>query len=97
MLMREKKRIKNLQTIVERLRMENKTMKEALDFQKKKQALLEKELQECIDEYKKLIEDTQKVKAKYKEKSDDFKKLKIEYKKKMNMVIKSIKRDFDVK
>lgn len=95
--MREKKRIKNLQTIVERLKTENKTMKEALDFQKKNQAFLEKELQECIDEYKKLIEDTQKVKAKYKEKSDDFKKLKIEYKKKMNKIIKSIKRDFDVK
>ncbi len=109
--MREKRRIKTLQKIVERLQMEkqqllaeNKKLQEDLDFEITKQEKnqetqkrLEAELNECIHKYEKLIEDTQKLKAKYKKESHNFKKLRMEYSKKINKVIKSIKQDFDVK
>lgn len=109
--MREERRIRTLQKIVERLKVENqqlltenKRIKEDLIFERNKkkeiednQSILEAELHECISEYQKLIEDTQKLKTKYKKEYENLKGFKFEYKKKMNKIIKSIKRDFDVK
>lgn len=105
---RAEKRIAVLQKIVDRLQIEkqqlineNKQLQEQLDAEKnkqkenqEKQIHLEAELQKCINEYNKLIEENKKIKEKNITELNNLKQLRKKYNKKMSAFIKSIKREF---
>ena len=106
--MKEKKRIKILQRIVEQLQIEkqqllneNRKLQDEIALEKNKQKegqenqkQLEVNLQRYIDEYLQLISDARLIKSKYETETDKLRKIKNKYNKKMKATIKSIKKDF---
>lgn len=96
---RIEKRIKVLQKMVDRLQLDNQSLKnennqlqEQLDVEKNRCLEKEKQLDKCIEEYKKLIEENKKIRNDNFKELSNLKQLKEKYNKKMNKIIRQTRR-----
>lgn len=95
---RIEKRNQILQKIVDRLQLdnqelknENKQLQEQFEVEKNKCLEKEKQLDKCIEEYQKLIEENKKIKERNLAELNNLGRLKNKYNKKMNKIVKSIR------
>lgn len=97
--MKENRKIQILQKMVDRLQLdnqglenENNQLQEQLEIEKNRCLEKEKQLDRCIEEYKKLIQENKKIKESNSKELFNLRQLKEKYNKKMNKIIRKTRR-----
>lgn len=97
--MKESRKIQVLQKMVDRLQLnnqelknENNQLREQLEAERDRCIEKEKQLDTCIVEYKKLIQENKKIKNGNLRELSNLRQLKEKYNKKMNKIIRKTKR-----